>query len=131
LILVDTNIFLELLLDQKRADECEKFLNKLSRGELEGVVTRYTIHAIETMLNSPDEILLFLRNVENSIGLYVYETDNEDEMAIAMLMKEIKRDFDDTLQYYVAKKLGAKAIVSFDRHFDGLDIPRAEPKDYI
>jgi predicted nucleic acid-binding protein len=48
-------------------------------------------------------------------------------MAIGILASEIKRDFDDTPQYYVAKKLGASGIVSFDRHFDGLDIPRLEP----
>jgi len=47
------------------------------------------------------------------------------------MMGDIKRDFDDALQYYVAKKLGAKAIVSFDKHFDGLDVPRLEPKQVI
>jgi predicted nucleic acid-binding protein len=47
------------------------------------------------------------------------------------LMKDLGRDFDDALQYYVAKKLGANAIISFDKHFDGLDVPRLEPKDAI
>ncbi|MHB1709637.1 MAG: hypothetical protein ACYCT2_09210 [Thermoplasmataceae archaeon] len=35
--------------------------------------------------------------------------------------------FDDAMQYYVAKKLGAEAIVSFDHDFDNLDIRRLEP----
>jgi predicted nucleic acid-binding protein len=42
----------------------------------------------------------------------------------------IDRNHDDSMQYYVAKKSGAEKIVSFDHHFDGLDIPRAEPKEY-
>jgi len=48
-----------------------------------------------------------------------------------MLMNEKKLDFDDCLQYYVAKKLGAEAIVSFDKHFNGLDIPRKEPEEVL
>ncbi len=31
------------------------------------------------------------------------------------------------MQYYVAKKVGAEGIVSFDKHFDGLDLRRLEP----
>ncbi|MEM4658734.1 MAG: hypothetical protein QXX77_09985 [Candidatus Methanosuratincola sp.] len=70
----------------------------------------------------------FLRNIENSAGLFVYETDTSEELVISISMKEIHRDFDDSLQYYVSKKVGAKVILSFDRHFDGLDIRRVDPE---
>mgnify|MGYP000509963277 CR=1 FL=1 len=131
MLLIDTNIFLELFLGQKKADECEKFLEKVSEGELEAIVTKFSIHAIEAMLNDPELILVFLRNLQNSIGIDIYETSMEDEMAASMLMKEIKLDFDDSLQYYIAKKLGVKAIVSYDKHFDKTDIPRKEPSDFL
>ena len=55
----------------------------------------------------------------------------DDEIAASMLMKKLKLDFDDSLQYYVAKKLGVKAIVSYDKHFDKTDIQRKEPSDFI
>ena len=48
-----------------------------------------------------------------------------------MLTKARSPDFDDALQYYVAKTLGAEAIVSYDRHFDKLDVPRIEPSELI
>jgi len=48
-----------------------------------------------------------------------------------MLTKRESLDFDDALQYYVAKRLGAEAIVSFDRHFDKLDVPRIEPSSLL
>lgn len=70
----------------------------------------------------------FLRNIENSAGLFVYETDTSEDLVISISMKEIHRDFDDSLQYYVSKKVGAKVILSFDRHFDGLDIRRVDPE---
>ena len=131
MLLIDTNIFLELLLGQKKADECEKFLEKVSEGELEAVVTKFSVHAIEAILNDSKLILIFLRNLRNSIGIDVYETSMEDEIAASMLMKKIKLDFDDSLQYYVAKKLGVKAIVSYDKHFDETDLLRKEPSDFI
>ena len=52
-------------------------------------------------------------------------------MAAALISQKIKRDFDDTLQYYVAEKLGADAIVSYDEHFDDLDIRRMEPQELL
>jgi len=130
-LLVDTNIFLELFLGQERAEDCERFLEKTSSGELEATITRFTVHAIEATLNDSKLILTFLRNLQNSLGLNVYETSLEDEMAASMLMDEIKLDFDDSLQYYVAKKLGVNSIVSYDKHFDQVDIERKEPADFI
>jgi len=131
MLLVDTNIFLELFLGQEKAEECEKFLQKISNGELEAVISKFTIHAIEAILNNSEPILAFLRNVQGSLGLNVYETSIEDEMAASMLMNKIKLDFDDTIQYYLAKKLGAEAIVSYDKHFDNLDVKRKEPLEYL
>lgn len=128
MILIDTNIFLELLMDQPNAEDCERLLSAVSEGKVEALVTRYSLHAIESLLRDPDVLTSFLRNIENSAGLFVYETDTSEELVISILMKEIRRDFDDSLQYYVSKKVGAKAIVSFDRHFDGLDIRRVDPE---
>jgi len=131
MLLIDTNVFLELFLGQEKAEECEKFLQEISMGELEAVVSKFTIHAIEASLNNSALILTFLRNVQNSLGLDVYETSIEEEMAASMLMDKIKLDFDDAMQYYLAKKLGVEAIVSYDKHFDVVDIRRKEPSGFL
>ncbi|MEM3404587.1 MAG: PIN domain-containing protein [Nitrososphaeria archaeon] len=131
MFLIDTNIFLELFLNQKKADECEQLLNKIAKGDLEAVVTGFTIHAIETILNDSKLVLTFLRSIENSLGLSAYDTTIDEEMYVAMLINKENLDFDDGLQYYAAKKLGVEAIVSFDKHLDGLDIPRKEPKEVL
>lgn len=103
----------------------------MSSGDLEAVATKFTIHAAEAVLNEPKLILNFLRNLQNSIGLSVYETSIEDEMATLTLMDRIGLDFDDSLQYYVAKKLGAGSVISYDKHFDETDLPRKEPSGFI
>ena len=129
LFLVDTNIFVELMLNQEKAADCKELLERISEGSLEAVVTRFSIHSVEVILDDADSISVFLRNVEASAGLSVYDTDNEDELAVANTLNKIDLDFDDALQYFVAKKTGADFIVSFDRHFDGLDISRVEPSE--
>ena len=131
MFVVDTNIFLETMLDQNRADECEAFLKKMARGELSGVVSRFSIHAIEAIVGKGEMIGTFLRDVNSSIGLRVYDTDTPDEITVALFQETSKLDFDDALQYYVVKKLGAEGIVSFDRDFDNLDIKRFEPNQII
>jgi predicted nucleic acid-binding protein len=134
LILVDTNIFLELLLGRKRVPECQRLLQALSRGEMEG----WSPASPSTPSRRPwagggggDALTTFLRNLERSVGLYVYDSDISDETAAGLLAEKIERGFDDSLQYYVARKLGAESVVSFDRHFDGLDVPRVEPASLL
>ncbi len=131
MILVDTNIFLELFLDQEKAEDVKQFLDKVSRGDIEAIVTDFTVHACEVLLNNPNLILLFLRNIEGSLGITIYNTSIGDGIASSMLMDKIGLDFDDSLQYYVAKKVGVEAIISFDKHFDKVDIVRREPSYYI
>lgn len=131
MILIDTNVYLELFLGREGADDCEKLLYKISSGELDAVTTKFSVHAAEALLNKPKLILTFLRNVENSIGLNVYETSLDDEIAVSMTMNKLGLDFDDALQYYVAEKLGVKAIISYDKHLDGFGVPRKEPSEMI
>jgi len=131
LILLDTNIFLELLLDQKRATDCEELLQLISKGKTEAAVTHFAVHAVEAVIGDPNSLATFLGNLEHSAGLSIYDTNLSDEMAAALITQKIDLDFDDTLQYYVAKKLGVDALVSFDKHFDKVDIRRIEPRDLL
>jgi len=131
LILLDTNVFLELMLGQRRAADCEALLSAVSKGGIEAVVTHFTVHAVEAVLGSGEPLLTFLRNLENSLSLTVFETGVAEEISAAMLTKRESLDFDAALQYYVAKRLGVEAIVSYDKHFDKLDVPRIEPSQLI
>jgi len=130
LILVDTNVFLEFLLGRKKAEECGALLGRLSRGEVEGIVTRFSLHSIEAVYES-DLLASLLANVDRSLGLYVRDTTTADEAEVATLARRLGRDYDDAMQYFVANRVGAEAIVSYDRHFDGLEIPRVEPGQIV
>lgn len=128
MILLDSNIFLEVLLGRKKGADCKELLDRLSSAEEEGVVTHFAVHSVEAVVGRHGgDVVSFLRTLEQTSGLYVYDTTVSDEVSAALLSVKMKLDFDDALQYYVAKKLGADKIVTFDRHFDSLDVPRAEP----
>jgi hypothetical protein len=131
LILLDTNIFLELLLDQKRATECEELLQLISKGKTEAAVTHFAVHAVEAVIGDPKSLATFLGNLGHYAGLSIYDTNLSDEMAAALITQKIGLDFDETLQYYVAMKLGVDALVSFDKHFHKVDIRRIEPRDLL
>jgi len=119
------------MLGQSKAADCEALLDAVSKGKIEAVVTHFTVHAVEAVLSSGEALLTFLRNLENSLGLTVFETGVAEEISVAMFTKRESLNFDDALQYYVAKRLGAEAIVSYDKHFDKLDVPRIEPSHFI
>jgi len=129
--LVDTNIFLEVLLSRAKKDECEDFLGSLRDGKKSGVVTDFTIHSIVVImdgLNRLGELKTFLLSLLGYKGLHVYSTTITDEVKATELAVEQNLDMDDAIQYSSALTVKADAIVSFDKHLDDLKIPRVEPQ---
>lgn len=123
--LVDTNIFLEVLLARKRKSECKKFLKFLKDGRIDGIVTDFTVHSIIVLMDNfkkLDKLKVFLSSLRGYKGLHVYTTSLMDELNAVDIALENGLDMDDAIQYAVALKFNVKAIVSFDRHFDDLKI---------
>jgi predicted nucleic acid-binding protein len=129
--LVDTNIFLEVLLSQKRKDECESFLTQVKNGKKIGIVTDFTIHSIIVImgsLNRLNELKTFLTSLTAYKGLKIYSATLTDEVNAAEIALNQQLDMDDSIQYSIAIALNVEAIISFDKHFDNLKIARKEPK---
>ncbi len=131
--LIDTNIFLEAMLERKYRNDCLTLLRMIDKGEINAFVTTYSIHSIETILDrigNLDALRAFLKSIGRMKGLNIYNTDLRDELAVIDEMA-VGLDFDDALQSYVTKKLNLQ-IISFDRHFDGIEgITRLRPKDVL
>lgn len=130
--LIDSNVFLELFLDQKRADSCEKLLSEVLEGSINTVVSEFTVHAVEGVLaDNPGAAKRFLESINASINIEVVETALLEEIEIAEMSQDISLDFDDALQYSVAKRENADAIISFDSDFDKTDLVRKEPGELL
>ena len=130
MFLVDTNIFLEVLLSRNRKEECKNLLKQLRDGRKSAIVTDFSIHSLIVImdsLNKLNELKTFLLSLQAYKGLQVYHTTITEEINATELATTQKLDMDDAIQYSTALTTNAQAIISFDKHFNNLKIPRTEP----
>ena len=113
--LVDTNVFLEVLLTQERREICRNFLD-VNVGEL--YISDFSLHSIEVILfrsGREDIFQEFIRDVVPNIRIAALPKRLYGDLI------EIKRglglDLDDTYQYRVAKEYDLE-IVTMDRDFE-------------
>jgi predicted nucleic acid-binding protein len=103
--LLDTNIFLELLLSQAKKEECETFLQTIRNGKKTAIVTDFTIHSIIVTMDSLHklkELKTFLLSLTAYKGLHIHHTTLTEEVNATSIATEQKLDMDDAIQYSVA-----------------------------
>ena len=131
--LIDTNIFLEILLAQEKKDECIALLKEIENGNISAAVTKFSIHSIEVIMGNyklTNELRIFLESLSELKNLHIYSTNISDEIN-AIDEMELGLDFDDALQVSAARALNTE-IISFDKHFNNLeDIKRLSPSDAV
>ncbi len=133
MFLIDTNVFLEVMLARAKRKACIEFLNAVKIGREKAAVTDFTIYSIMIILDGCGklrELDRFLRSFAAYKGLTLYATSLEDKLEAVELAINGEFDVDDAVQYASARSLGAKAIISLDRHFDDHVIPRMDPSAF-
>ena len=116
--LVDTNIWLERLLEQTRSEEVGKFLERIPGDQL--YLTDFTLHSIGIILTRLDQAATFSDFVEDVLingSVHLVGLQPEDMSLVTAAGKEYKLDFDDAYQCASADKFGL-ILVSFDSDFD-------------
>lgn len=131
--LIDTNIFLEVLLNQDNKESCLALLELIEKGEIQVIVTSFALHSIAIILEKLkgiDYYRDFLEIITTSEGLMTYSTTPQDEIEICKISKRFNLTFDDSLHYFVTKTFKLK-LVSLDSDLDKTDIIRVHPEDVI
>jgi len=126
--LIDTNIFLEILLEQDKADQCENLLKDIKKSKHNFYVSSFTIHSIEVIMARNKKIKQlsdFLSFLIKS-NIQRIDTNTKDELNVLNVMGKSNLDFDDAIQLYLCQKNNLK-IISYDQHFDQTQISRIEP----
>jgi len=134
--MVDTNIFLETELKQERGSYCKAFLNKLKRGEMNGLTTDFIIDAIAIVMEDYGktwaEIRRFLVSLTRYRSLRIYSLSLVDRIMATEFMKLHNLDFDDGTTYQAMRACNLSQIVSYDNHFDNMpDIRRVTPEEIV
>jgi predicted nucleic acid-binding protein len=119
---------------QSKKDECEALLEQFRTGKETGIVTDFSIHSIMVIMSSLgrfDGFKIFLASLRAYKGLRILQTKISTEIKAAEIASQGNLDMDDALQYAAALDAKAEAIVSFDKHFGNLKIPKKEPHQII
>jgi len=126
--LIDTNIFLEILLNQKNAEECERFLKRINNSQDAFYISSFTLHSIEVIMarnKQEDALLNFLLFIEKSKIIKIDTTVSDEREAVENI-ERFSLDFDDSVQLTISQKYNL-GIVSYDKHFDKTPVKRVEP----
>jgi uncharacterized protein len=129
--LVDTNVWLERLLDQEKSEEVRKFLEQKPAEML--YLTDFALHSIGLITVRLGKIELFrqfLRDAFLEATVEIIHLDPEDLDLVAKRVEDFRLDFDDAYQYVAAEKENL-TIVSFDRDFDRTSKGRKTPAEAI
>ncbi len=117
-LFIDTNIFLEALLEQEKAEEAKSLLSNIENYEF--YISDFSLHSIGVLLfykNQYDIFEQFIIDMIYNAGIILKSLNIEDMKIVINSAKNFDLDFDDAYQYGVAEKYNL-IIVSFDKDFD-------------
>lgn len=127
--LLDTNIWLELLLDREHAHEVKDFLLSVPSEML--CITDFSLHSIGVILGRLGSIPVFCDFISDlvingSVFIIALKPSQMNSLVEAMEMYHL--DFDDAYQYTASLESNLR-LVSFDRDFNRTPCGRCTPAD--
>jgi len=113
--LIDTNIFLEILLSQKQKDICKEFLLSNIKHIY---ISDFSLHSIGVILLRNNKEKVFNKFVEDIIQKIKILTLSEELYSdLGEVKEEFGLDFDDAYQFKIAEEYGL-SIVTQDKDFE-------------
>ncbi len=129
--LVDTNVWLESILEQERAGEVQNFMRQVEGRLL--AITEFSIYSVGVILSrlKKHEVCSdFLLDTIADTGLLRIRLDIQDLLHALEVCKSSRLDFDDAYQYVAAEKHNL-TLVSFDADFDRTERGRKTPAEIL
>jgi len=129
--LVDTNIFLEILLGQKHQQAAKELLSSGSTHQM--YITDFSLHSVGLILFREKRYGLFREFVADMLinaGIGTVSISNRRISDVVTAAHQYGLDFDDAYKYTAAKQHGL-VIISFDTDFDQTDLGRKQPADVL
>ncbi len=118
MILADTNIFLEILLKQKKCEACKAFLIQ-SASTL--FMSDFSLHSIGVILLKKDAAELFREFLNDTLpSIRVLGLPIDGYQSLIDAAQKFALDFDDAYQHAVAKNFTLK-IATMDQDFKRVD----------
>jgi hypothetical protein len=116
-VLLDTNIFLEIILSQEKAKDAKTLLLKSAQHDF--FITDYSLHSIGLLLFRRKQFEAFQAFVQDVLvhgGIRLLSLHSSDMETIILYAQKYNLDFDDAYQYTVASKYEI-VLSGFDTDF--------------
>jgi len=129
--LLDTNILLELLLDQDNADQVERFLLSAPRENI--FLSEFSLYSLGIVLLRKNLLGVFIQLVDDLLlqgGIRLARLGPEEMSILVDNVNRFGLDFDDAYQY-TAAQLRKLSIISFDGDFDKTELGRKTPSEVM
>lgn len=129
--LLDTNVWLERLLDQEKSAEVQRFLNAIPSDEL--FITDFSFHSIGIVMQKLNRLDGFLKFIDDAFGngaVTLVHLEPAEAREIVNVHQRFGLDFDDAYQYVAAQKHNL-SLVSFDSDFDRTERKRKRPSELL
>ena len=130
-LLVDTNIVLEVILEQAKAGQARALLEKTEEHEF--FLTDYSLHSIGLLLFRKGQHSVFREFFEDMMvhaGMILVSVRVEDMGSVIEAAERFNLDFDDAYQYAAAGKYSL-TLLSFDADFDRTERGRETPEEIV
>jgi predicted nucleic acid-binding protein len=131
-VLLDANIFLEVLLAQERKEDVKRLL--VADTSIDFFITDFSLHAIGVVLfrnkRNLDLFDRFVIDMLSNYGIEILSMATGEMSLLSEIAGKFNLDFDDAYQYAIAKKHGL-TLVSFDSDFDRTDQKRKTPAELL
>lgn len=129
--LVDTNIWLERLLEQLKSDEVARFLSSTQSSSF--FMTDFTLHSIgiiPSKLARHEAFHSFVKDTLLDGDVVLIHLNPGNMERIIDTQKRYGLDFDDAYQYVAAERYDL-IIVSFDSDFDKTERGKKSPQEVL
>lgn len=129
--LLDTNIWLERLLEQQQSEVVRQLLEQIAPEQL--CISDFALHSIALALTRRQRQEAWLRFVQDILidgDVTLIRLQPHDLKAVVESMEQQNLDYDDAYQYTIAKKYNL-TLVSFDSDFDLTERGRQTPSQVL
>jgi predicted nucleic acid-binding protein len=127
--LVDTNIWLERLLDQDKSEIVAKFLDTIPLENL--FISDFASHSIGVILsrlNKLDVLENFTKDLFLNGQIKQLSLSAIDTLDVVSNIRKYKLDFDDAYQLTISQKYEL-TIVTFDKDFNAKGVMKISPEE--
>jgi uncharacterized protein len=129
--LVDTNVWLERLLDQEKSIIASKFFDIIPTDSI--FVSDFSIHSIGVILSRLKKYDIFKKIISDLFlngQIELLSLNSSELLDVIENIQKFKLDFDDAYQYTLAQKYEL-TIVTFDKDFNAKGIKKQAPDEIV